>query len=189
MALKIRLSRAGAHKRPYYKVVVADARSPRDGNFLEKLGTYNPMLASDHQDRLTLKTDRILHWISVGAQPTDRVAKFLGQVGIQPMPTFAPQTKQSQPRAKTQERMKENAAKAEKAAEAAAQALIDSKAAEEAAAQAAAEAVAVEEAEAVAVVEAAMEESITPAEELVIEAAADEPTAVEPAVESETKPA
>jgi len=118
MALKIRLSRAGAHKRPYYKVIVADARSPRDGRFLEKVGSYNPMLPAEHQDRLILKADRIQHWLSMGAQPTDRVAKFLGQKGIQPMPAVPQQTKQNQPRAKTLERMKEAEAKAAKLAEA-----------------------------------------------------------------------
>ena len=75
MSLKIRLARGGAKKRPFYSIVVADARSPRDGRFIEKLGTYNPMLERGHADRVTLKEERIRHWLGVGAQPTDRVAQ------------------------------------------------------------------------------------------------------------------
>ncbi len=81
MALKLRLARAGTTKRPYYHVVVADARSPRDGRFIEKLGTYDPMLADDSK-RVTLVTERIQHWLSVGAQPTDRVLRFLDTAGL-----------------------------------------------------------------------------------------------------------
>ena len=82
MAVSIRLSRGGSKKRPYYRIVVADARSPRDGHFIEKVGTYNPMLAKDDATRVTLNDDRIKHWLSVGAQPTDRVARFLDVAGI-----------------------------------------------------------------------------------------------------------
>ena len=82
MALKIRLARGGAKKRPYYSIVVADSRSPRDGRFIEKLGTYNPMLDRSHADRVTLKAERIQHWLGVGALPTDRVARFLGDAGL-----------------------------------------------------------------------------------------------------------
>ena len=82
MSLKIRLARGGAKKRPYYSIVVADSRSPRDGRFIEKLGTYNPMLDRSHADRVTLKTERIQHWLGVGALPTDRVARFLGDAGL-----------------------------------------------------------------------------------------------------------
>ena len=78
MSLKIRLARGGAKKRPYYQIVVANVRSPRDGRFVEKVGSYNPMLPQDSQDRIRLNTDRIQYWLSVGAQPTDRVARFLG---------------------------------------------------------------------------------------------------------------
>lgn len=106
MALKIRLARGGAKKRPFYQIVVADVRSPRDGRFVEKVGTYNPMLAQDHQDRVTLKTDRIKHWLSVGAQPTDRVALFLGKAQIMEMPLTREKPQQSAPKAKAQERMK-----------------------------------------------------------------------------------
>ena len=81
MALKLRLARAGTTKRPFYHVVVADARSPRDGRFIEKLGTYDPKL-SDDAKRVTLVTDRIQHWLSVGAQPTDRVLRFLDKAGL-----------------------------------------------------------------------------------------------------------
>ncbi len=77
MSVSIRLSRGGSKKRPYYRIVVADSRSPRDGNFIEKVGTYNPMLAKDDANRVTLNSDRLKHWLSVGAQPTDRVARFL----------------------------------------------------------------------------------------------------------------
>jgi small subunit ribosomal protein S16 len=81
MALKIRLARAGTTKRPYYHVVVADARSPRDGRFIEKVGNYDPKL-SDDSKRVTLVTERIQHWLSVGAQPTDRVLRFLDKAGL-----------------------------------------------------------------------------------------------------------
>jgi small subunit ribosomal protein S16 len=106
MALKIRLARGGAKKRPFYQIVVADARSPRDGRFVEKVGTYNPMLPQDNQDRIRLNTDRIKHWLSVGAQPTDRVALFLGKADIIAMPATPIRTLKSQPKAKAQERMK-----------------------------------------------------------------------------------
>ena len=82
MALSIRLSRGGSKKRPYYRIVVADARSPRDGKFIEKIGNYNPLLAKDAENRVVLDTDRAKHWLSVGAQPTDRVARFLDAAGV-----------------------------------------------------------------------------------------------------------
>jgi small subunit ribosomal protein S16 len=104
MGLKIRLARAGAKKRPYYHIVVADSRSPRDGRFIEKVGSYNPMLPSDHAERIRLFDDRIKHWLSVGALATDRVAKFLGKAELAPMPVFAEQPKQSLPKKKAQER-------------------------------------------------------------------------------------
>jgi small subunit ribosomal protein S16 len=81
MSLKLRLSRAGTKKRPYYHVVVADARSPRDGRFIERIGTYDPKLA-DKSARVTLVTERVQHWLSVGAQPTDRVARFFDAAGL-----------------------------------------------------------------------------------------------------------
>ena len=107
MALKIRLSRGGAKKRPFYRIVVADSRSPRDGRFIERLGTYNPMVAKDSETRITLKEDRIKYWLSQGAKPSDRVARFLGQADIITLPVRHEQTKQHLPRAKTLERLKE----------------------------------------------------------------------------------
>ena len=113
MPLRIRLARAGAKKRPFYRIVVADSRSPRDGRFIEKIGTYNPMVAKDHPDRVRLNEERARHWLSVGALPSDRVARFLGHAEIIPMPAVPQQTKKNQPKAKAQERMKE-AAEAQK---------------------------------------------------------------------------
>ena len=104
MGLKIRLARAGAKKRPYYHIVVADSRSPRDGRFIEKVGSYNPMLPADHADRIRLQDERIKHWLAEGALATDRVAKFLGKAGLAPMPAFPEQPKQSAPKKKAQER-------------------------------------------------------------------------------------
>jgi small subunit ribosomal protein S16 len=104
MALKIRLARACAKKRPYYHIVVADSRSPRDGRFIEKLGSYNPMLPSEHADRVRLRDERIKHWMDQGALATDRVAKFLGRAGLAPMPAMREQPKQSAPKKKAQER-------------------------------------------------------------------------------------
>lgn len=106
MALKIRLARGGAKKRPFYQIVVADARSPRDGRFVEKVGTYNPMLPQENQDRVRLNADRIKHWLSVGAQPTDRVALFLGKAQIIEMPQNSNNPLKSKPKAKAQERLK-----------------------------------------------------------------------------------
>jgi small subunit ribosomal protein S16 len=82
MSLKIRLARGGTKKRPFYQIVVADARSPRDGRFIEKLGTFNPLLAKDNEGRVVLDTERAKHWLSVGAQPTDRVLRFLDVAGV-----------------------------------------------------------------------------------------------------------
>ncbi len=106
MGLKIRLSRAGAKKRPYYHIVVADSRSPRDGRFIEKLGSYNPMLPAEHEERVRLQSERISHWLKQGAVATDRVARFLGHAGLAPMPTWNEQPVQSAPKKKAQERAK-----------------------------------------------------------------------------------
>ena len=116
MSLKIRLARGGAKKRPYYRIVVADSRNPRDGRFIEKIGSYNPMLPADHEQRVTVDLERARHWLGVGAQPTDRVALFLGRAGLIAMPAQAQQTKQHQPKAKAQERLKAEQAKAGEAA-------------------------------------------------------------------------
>lgn len=112
MSLKIRLSRSGAKKRPFYKIVLADSRSPRDGKFLEKLGTYNPMLPADHAERLVLKEERIKHWLGLGAQPTDRCARFFADAGYIAPRARAEQTKKPAPKAKAQERLKQAAADA-----------------------------------------------------------------------------
>ena len=106
MGLKIRLARAGAKKRPFYHIVVADSRSPRDGRFIEKLGSYNPMLPQDHADRVHLVADRIQHWLSQGAVATDRVARFLGAAELGPMPSYRTQPVKSAPKKKAQERAK-----------------------------------------------------------------------------------
>jgi len=106
MSIKIRLARGGAKKRPFYRIVVADSRSPRDGRFVERIGSYNPMVAQDHPDRLKLDTERAKHWLSVGAQPTDRVARFLAKAGLIAERPRPEQTSKNQPRAKAQERAK-----------------------------------------------------------------------------------
>ena len=105
MALKIRLSRAGSKKRPVYRVVVADSRSPRDGRFIEKVGLYNPLLQKDNKDRIQLNLESIKEWISKGAKPTDKVARFLGEAGIIPMPAQGNNPKKAQPKKKAQERL------------------------------------------------------------------------------------
>ncbi len=108
MGLKIRLSRAGAKKRPYYHIVVADSRSPRDGRFIEKVGSYNPMLPADHAERVRLENARVTHWLSQGALATERVARFLGTAGLAPMPAFRERVQpvQAAPKKKAQERAK-----------------------------------------------------------------------------------
>jgi small subunit ribosomal protein S16 len=116
MSLKIRLTRGGAKKRPFYSIVVADSRSPRDGRFIEKVGTYNPMLDRDHKDRLVLKEERIRHWLGVGALPTDRVARFFGDAGLAETPERRETPKKSAPKAKAQERAKQAAEAAAAAA-------------------------------------------------------------------------
>jgi small subunit ribosomal protein S16 len=110
MSLKIRLARGGAKKRPFYSIVVADTRSPRDGRFIEKVGTYNPMLPKDHAARLSINEERVKHWLSVGALPTDRVALFLGNAGLVEKPEWRETPQQSAPKAKAQERLKAAAA-------------------------------------------------------------------------------
>lgn len=119
MATSIRLSRGGSKKRPYYKIVVADSRSPRDGRFIERIGSYNPLLPKDHADRIKLDLDRAKHWVSVGAQPTDRVARFLDAAGIKERAARNNPNK-AVPGAKAKDRAEERAAKAAEAAEAAA---------------------------------------------------------------------
>ncbi|MCV3767433.1 30S ribosomal protein S16 [Rhizobium sp. TRM95796] len=115
MSLKIRLARGGSKKRPYYHVVVADARSPRDGRFIEKLGSWNPMLGKDDANRIVLNNDRIKHWLDNGAQPTDRVLRFIADAGLGKRDARNNPEK-AQPGKKAIERAKEKAAKAEAAA-------------------------------------------------------------------------
>jgi small subunit ribosomal protein S16 len=114
--LAIRMTRHGTKKRPFYHIVVADSRSPRDGRFIEKLGTYNPLLPREHEQRLTMEKERIAHWLKVGARPSDRVAKFLANAELMKPRERREQTKKNLPRAKTQERMKTEAAAAAAAA-------------------------------------------------------------------------
>ncbi len=118
--LMIRMTRSGAKKRPYYQIVIADSRSPRDGRFLEKVGTYNPMLKSGDAKRVTLIEERIKHWLKNGAQPTDRVSRFLQSAGYIAKVDYPATPKKSSPKAKAQERMKQEAEAAKAAAEAAA---------------------------------------------------------------------
>ena len=110
MGLKIRLARAGAKKRPYYHIVVAESRSPRDGRFIEKLGSYNPMLPAEHADRIRLQNERVTHWLGEGAVATERVARFLGNAGLAPKAEWREQPHQSAPKKKAQERAKAEAA-------------------------------------------------------------------------------
>jgi small subunit ribosomal protein S16 len=119
MALSMRLSRGGSKKRPYYRIVVADARAPRDGKFIEKIGTYNPLLAKDSPERVKLDGERAKYWLGVGAQPTDRVLRFLDAAGVKERAARNNPNK-AVPGEKAKERAEERAEKAKAAAEAAA---------------------------------------------------------------------
>ena len=121
MSLKIRLARGGSKKRPYYQIVIADARSPRDGRFLEKVGSWNPMLAKDNAKRVELNAERIQEWLAKGAQPTDRVLRFLAEAGIATRDARSNPEK-AKPGKKAVERIKEREMKAAEAAAAAAEA-------------------------------------------------------------------
>ena len=180
MALKIRLARGGAKKRPFYRIVVAEAAAPRDGRYVERVGTYNPMVPKDHEQRLSLNGERINFWMSKGAQPTERVHKMLASAGLMAAPEMRDQPKKS---ALGKKRAEREAAAAETAtAEAAA-------AEEAAAAKAAAEAAPAEEAPAEAAVaeeapaEAAVAEEAAAEEAPAEEAAAEEAPAEEAAAE------
>jgi small subunit ribosomal protein S16 len=115
MALKIRLARGGAKKRPYYRIVVAEETAPRDGRFIEKVGAWNPILPKDHADRVVLVEDRIKYWMSVGAKPTDRVLRFLDERGLAARPKRNNPQK-AELNTKTKERLEEKRKKAEEAA-------------------------------------------------------------------------
>jgi small subunit ribosomal protein S16 len=106
MALKIRLTRGGAKKRPYYRIVVAESTAPRDGRFIEKLGAYNPMVPKDHPQRLVFDIERVKHWLSVGAIPTDRVARWFGDADLVAKRVHTNQSAQHLPKKKAQERAK-----------------------------------------------------------------------------------
>ena len=175
MSLKIRLSRGGAKRRPYYRIVVADSRRARDGRFIERVGSYNPMVAKDHPDRIKLEGERIQYWLGVGATPSDRVTKFLAAAGMGDKPAIHDQTKQHLPKAKAQERAAEAVEKQKAADEAAAEAAAapaeEAPVEEAVAEEAAAEAPAAEEAPAEEVPAEAPVTEEAPAEEA---AAADE---------------
>jgi len=185
MAVAIRLARGGSKKRPYYRIVVADSRNARDGRFIEKVGTYNPLLAKDSPERVKLDGERISHWLSVGAKPSDRVLRFLDAAGIKERPARN-NPKKAEPGEKAKERVEERAkrvADAEAAAAEAAAAPVEEPAAEEAV-EAPAEEVVAEEAAAEA---PAAEEAEAPAEEAPAEAEAAAEEA--PVAESSSEPA
>jgi len=200
MALKIRMSRGGSKKRPFYRIVVADSRMPRDGRYIERLGTYNPLLPKDGGERVKLDTDRAKHWIDQGAKPSDRVARFLDDAGLwKREPRNNPE--KAKPGLKAQERLEAQKEAEEEAKRAAEEAAAEEVAAEEAAAEeapaeeapaeeapaeeAAAEEVAAEEApsEEAAAEEAPAEEA--PAEEAAAEEAPAEEAPAEEAAEEE----
>lgn len=173
MAVAIRLSRGGAKKRPYYRIVVADSRSPRDGNYLEQIGTYNPLLAKDDTNRVKLNEDRARYWLGVGAQPTDRVHRFLDAAGVLER-AARNNPKKAEPGEKAKERAEERAAKAAEAEEAAKAAEEEANApAEEAAAEVAAPAEDAAPAEEAAAEDAAPAEDAPAADEA---PASEEPT-------------
>ena len=119
MALKIRLARGGSKKRPYYRIVVADVRAPRDGRFIDKVGSYNPLLPKDSEQRVQLDVERIQHWMEKGAKPTDRVLRFLDAAGLATRPARN-NPKKAEPGTKAKERLEEQRMKEEEAAAAAA---------------------------------------------------------------------
>lgn len=181
MALSMRLSRGGSKKRPYYKIVVADARAPRDGKFIERIGSYNPQLPKDSAERMILDTERAKHWLAAGAQPSDRVARFLDVAGVKERKVKNNPNK-GEPGQKAKDRAEDKAAKLAEAEEAAAAA----------AAAPAPEPEVVEEvaAEEAAPVEAAAEEAPAAEEAAPAEAAAEEAPAAEeaaPAAEETTE--
>ncbi len=129
MAMKIRLARGGSKKRPFYSIVAADSRMPRDGRFIEKLGTYNPLLPKDSEERVKMDMERVQYWLDQGAQPTDRIVRMLEAAGVREK-TARNNPQKAQPGKKAQERAEEKAAKAAEAAEAAAGAPAEEAAAE-----------------------------------------------------------
>lgn len=134
MAMKIRLARGGSKKRPFYRIVAADSRMPRDGRYVERLGTYNPLLPKDSEDRVKMDMERVQHWLDKGAQPTDRIARMLEAAGVQPK-TERSNPQKAEPGDKAKQRAQEKADKVAAAEEAAqeAEAAVDEAPAEEAA--------------------------------------------------------
>ena len=179
MAVSLRLSRGGSKKRPYYKVVVSDTRSPRDGKYLEQVGTYNPLLAKDDENRVRLIEDRIKYWLGVGAQPTDRVARMLDKAGIKERAATNNPNK-AEPGKKAKDRVEDKAGKAVAAAEAAEAAKVAAAEAAEAAANAPPEEAPAEPETPEVPAEAPAE---APAEDAPVEAPMEEP-AEAPAVET-----
>ena len=192
MALSMRLSRGGSKKRPYYKIVVADARAPRDGKFIERIGSYNPQLPKDSAERMIIDAERAKHWLAAGAQPSDRVARFLDIAGVKERKVKSNPNK-GEPGQKAKDRAEDKATKIAEAEEAAAAAAAapapepePEVVAEEAApVEAAADkAPAAEEA---APVEAAAEEAPAAEEAAPVEAAAEEAPAAEEATEEKAE--
>ena len=182
MSVALRLSRGGSKKRPYYKIVVANSRAPRDGKYLEQIGTYNPLLAKDDETRVRLVEDRVRYWLGVGAQPTDRVARLLDKAGIKERaPTVNPQA--GEPGKKAKERVEDKAKKLVEAEAAAETAKADAAAAVEAAKVEAAEAA---EAAKVAAAEAAAAPAVV--EEVAAEAAPEAEVVAEEAAPAEAAP-
>ena len=165
--LKIRMSRGGAKKRPFYKIVVADSRRPRDGKFIEKVGFFNPLLPKDKTERLSLDLERIKYWLSQGAQPSERIARFLGEANVIPMPKQRNNPIKALPKKKAQEKLKkiEEAKKAAEAAAAAPAPVVEAPVAVEAPVVEAAPAVEAPVVEAAPAVEAAPVEEVKKDEE------------------------
>ena len=192
MATKMRLARGGSKKRPFYRIVIADERAPRDGNFIEKIGNFNPMVPKDHKERVVISKERAEHWLKVGAQPTDRVQRILAELGMMEAPKITEKTKKHLPKAKAQERTKakeEAAVKAEEDAKAAAEAAkaeAEKPAAEEQPQAEATEAEEQPQSEAAPEAEAVAEE--TPAAPEAEPAASEEAPAEPEAVAEEEKP-
>ena len=188
MSLKIRMSRGGAKKRPYFRIVVADSRKPRDGRYIERVGTYDPLLPKDHEGRITLVEDRIKHWLSVGARPSDRVNRFLDAAGIlKRKPRNNPQ--KALPGQKRLDREEAKLEAEEKAKEEAAAAPAEETPAKEAPAEAPAEETPAEEAAAEAPAEDAPATEAPAEEAPAEEAAAEAPAEKAPAEEAPAKDA
>ena len=182
MSMKIRLARGGSKKRPFYRIVAADSRMPRDGRFIEKLGTYNPLLPKDSEDRVKMDMDRIKHWLGHGAQPTDRIARMLEAAGV------LPKTERNNPKkAELGEKAKERLEAKKAAAEAPAEEAVAEASTEEAAAEAPAEEAPVEAPAEEAAAEAPAEEVAVeaPAEEVAAGGSAEEAAAEAPAEEED----